>query len=180
MLPEEVMQWAKAAAVVGGVVVGIFAVFSPSWVWFRKQLFGWGSAVLCLFGTVLIVSSIFRTVNVAVAPSGLELKLAELEKQMAESRAAINETNRKFTQVTASFSSANSQSAELTKIKNDLQQLANKIQQSETTVTRLINALPDDYVRTVRPRTNWIPQAPEPGQQFEMRPEPKEAPERAR
>jgi len=32
----------QALAVLVGIVFGAFAIFAPSWVWFRQQVFGWG------------------------------------------------------------------------------------------------------------------------------------------
>ena len=101
MAPEAVMEWAKALAVVGGVCVGIFAVFSPSWVWFSKQIFKWGSALLCCFGTILIVSSMFRNVTLVVDAPKLEFRLNQIAAQLTETQRALANANDQITRLAA-------------------------------------------------------------------------------
>jgi uncharacterized coiled-coil protein SlyX len=89
MTPDTVLEWSKALAILGAIAFGGFAIFSPSWVWFRSQLFGWGSAILCGFGTVLLVSPVFRNVHFVVDTKGINLQLSTLETQLREARASI-------------------------------------------------------------------------------------------
>src|SRR5262249_47751187 len=84
-MPEQVMDWAKAVAVFGGVLVGIFAVYASSWVWLRQQRFGRGSAVLCLFGTILIVAPIFRDINLLSEAKEISSQLPNLQLRVEES-----------------------------------------------------------------------------------------------
>lgn len=89
MTPENILEWAKALGIVGTIVFGGFAVFSPSWVWLRRNLFGWGGAVLCGLGTVLLVSPIFRNIHFVVDTQKLELKLTALQAQLNEVRGSL-------------------------------------------------------------------------------------------
>jgi septal ring factor EnvC (AmiA/AmiB activator) len=126
---EYLMDWAKALAVFGGVVVGIFAVFSSSWVWLRRQILGWGGSVLCGFGTILIVASIFRTVTFNVSPSsGLEFKLAELQKQLEAVSASVNETKLDVQRTQAAIKAPSAQFAAFAK---DLNFVAFRVEQIE-------------------------------------------------
>jgi hypothetical protein len=84
MTPDGVLEWTKAIGILGAILLGGFAVFSPSWVWLRLRLFGWGGAILCGFGTVLLVSPIFRNIHFVVDTQKLELKLSALEAQLSQ------------------------------------------------------------------------------------------------
>lgn len=84
MTPDGVLEWTKAIGILGAILLGGFAVFSPSWVWLRLRLFGWGGAVLCGFGTILLVSPIFRNIHFVVDTQKLELKLSALESQLSQ------------------------------------------------------------------------------------------------
>lgn len=86
---ESIMGWAKALAIFGGVIVGIFAVFCPSWVYLRRQVIGFGALALCGFGTILIVASVFREVSFSAAPTKVEFKLAEIQGQLQTLAASV-------------------------------------------------------------------------------------------
>jgi hypothetical protein len=88
MTPDGVLEWTKAIGILGAILLGGFAVFSPSWVWLKLRLFGWGGAMLCGFGTVLLVSPIFRNIHFIVDTQKLELKLSALESQLSQ----VNQT----------------------------------------------------------------------------------------
>jgi hypothetical protein len=89
---DTLMDWAKAMAVFGGVIVGIFAVFSTSWVWLRHRVIGLWAIMLCGLGTVLIVASLFREVSFAANQKGVELKLAELQTQLKAITVSLEDT----------------------------------------------------------------------------------------
>lgn len=134
MQQQTFYEVAQDIAILAGVCVGVFAVFSPSWVWFRKQLFGWGGGVLCAFGTVLIVASIFKTVSLGVGPNGMDLKLgqqiAELQKQVADVKTAASETNQKMAQVTSAVDKIGAdRTTEVSQVRQQLDQLSGKITQ---------------------------------------------------
>ena len=61
-----VLEWTKVLVVIAGVAVGTYAVFSPSYVWHRKQIFTIGSGVLCAFGTILVLGSLYKDVTLSV------------------------------------------------------------------------------------------------------------------
>lgn len=135
MQQQNFYDLAQDVAILGGVFIGIFAVFSPSWVWLRKQLFGWGSGVLCAFGTILIVASIFKTVSLAMGPSGIDFKLgqqiAELQKEVAEAKTATLQTNQKFNEVASALQSGSTDRAA------QVAQVQQKLDQLSATVTQL-------------------------------------------
>jgi hypothetical protein len=150
MQQQNFYELAQDIAVLGGVCVGIFAVFSPSWVWLKKQLFGWGSGVLCAFGTILIVSSIFKTVSLALGPSGMDFKLErqldELQKQVADTKAAALETNQKFAEVTSALNQVGTAgAADVRGVQMELDHLSTKITQlaqtSDATLDKLQRVL---------------------------------------
>ena len=76
---------AKIAAVVVGLVFGSGAISVASIVWLRRQIFAYGGSALCLSGVVLIGSSIWRTVEFDIGPSGIRFQGAQ---QLAASAAA--------------------------------------------------------------------------------------------
>lgn len=134
MQQQNFYEWAQDIAILAGVCVGVFAVFSPSWVWLKKQLFGCGGGFLCAFGTILIVASIFKTVSLALGPSGVDFKLgqqiAELQRQVADVKAAALETNRKFAEVTSAVNKVGADRvAEVGRVQQQLDQLSDKITQ---------------------------------------------------
>jgi hypothetical protein len=146
MQQQTFYEIAQDIAILGGVCIGIFAVFSPSWVWLKKQLFGWGSGVLCAFGTILIVSSIFKTVSLALSPSGLDFKLgqqiAELQRQVAETKTAAIETNQKFADVSSILSKVSTDKApDFGKLQEQLDQLSVKITQLSQTSDSTIDKM---------------------------------------
>jgi hypothetical protein len=150
MAPDDLMQWAKAAAVSGGVVVGVFAVFSPSYVWLKKQVFGWAGVVLCGFGTILIVASIFHNVTFLANLNGLEFRLAELQAQVVETRKLAATTNQELAHIAAAQGNQVS-GAQLAKLQKDIEQLGFKVTQigstSEAALAGLRNI--DAKIRTV-------------------------------
>jgi hypothetical protein len=97
MGPGEIVDWAKAVAVCGGVIGGLFAVFSVSWVWLRHHLFQiWAGAILCLFGTTLVVGPLFSRVNFVSDGKRMEFRLGELERELSRTRTALEDTNKKY------------------------------------------------------------------------------------
>jgi len=76
------MSWVNVVAIAAGVAMGTFAVYSPSYVWLKKQIFGLGSVVLCSVGAVLIIGPIYRTVTVVANGKGLELRLDKLQAEI--------------------------------------------------------------------------------------------------
>jgi hypothetical protein len=145
MTPDNVMPWAKAVAVFGGVLIGIYAVFSPSYVWYKRQLFGWAGVVLCGFGTILIVASIFYNVTFVASVKGVEFRLAEIE-------AKVEQTNKEIAAANKSLAFANEQlrvavlasrnegsKAELAKVQKEIEQLGTMITEvSKTSADALV------------------------------------------
>jgi tetratricopeptide (TPR) repeat protein len=95
------MSWelVKLVAVLTGILLSAISVSSASWIWVRKQIFGYGGSALCSFGVILIGLSIWSNVQLSVSPSqGVDLKLSELEKAIAsltrtsDEMRAVNET----------------------------------------------------------------------------------------
>jgi methyl-accepting chemotaxis protein len=142
MTPDAIMEWAKVAAVVGGVCVGVFAVYSPAWVWLRKQIFGWGSVVLCAFGTILIVASIFRNVTFVVDVPKFEFKLAELQSDIAATKDAVakatQEVDKLASEVATTDSTKTTSFARLEGLLNDMSRRTNAL---ETNLQRVANQL---------------------------------------
>jgi hypothetical protein len=80
-------DWEQAARIVAigaGIIFGALAISSVSWVWFKQQIFAYGGSVLSVTGIVLIGLSIYKTVDVTAAPSGIGIKLAEMENLLKE------------------------------------------------------------------------------------------------
>ena len=82
MTPDIVMSWIKVVAIGAGIAMGTFAVYSPAYVWLRKQIFGLGSGILCAVGAVLIIGPIYRTVTVVANEKGFELRLDKLQAEI--------------------------------------------------------------------------------------------------
>ncbi len=146
MQQQNFYELAQDIAILAGVCVGVFAVFSPSWVWLKKQLFGWGGGFLCAFGTILIVASIFKTVSLALGPSGVDFKLGqqitELQKQVADVKTATLETNQKVAEVTSAVNKIGSDRIiEVTKVQQQLDQLSGKITQLTQTSNSTIEKM---------------------------------------
>jgi hypothetical protein len=140
MQQQSFFDWAQDIAILAGVCVGVFAVFSPSWVWLKKQLFGWGGGFLCAFGTILIVASIFKTVSLALGPSGVDFKLgqqiAELQKQVVDVKTAALETNQKVAEVASAVNKIGADRiAEVSQVRQQLDQLASKLTQLTQTTS---------------------------------------------
>jgi hypothetical protein len=111
MSPDNVVEWAKAVAIFGAIVFGGFAVFSPSWVWFRIQTFKLGSGLLLGFGTVLLVSPIFSNIYFSADANKVELKLSALEAQVQQARTNLASLTKEITVLPAKYA-ANSQALE--------------------------------------------------------------------
>ncbi len=103
MTPDTMLDWAKALSILGAIIFGGFAVFSPSWVWFRIQTFKMGSALLLGFGTVLLVSPLFRNINFTVDTQKFELKLSALEQQITQTRTQIASLTQEINTLPAAF-----------------------------------------------------------------------------
>jgi hypothetical protein len=142
-MPDQILEWTKAIAVLGGVTVGIFAVFAPSWVWLKRQLFGWGGLVLVPFGTILIVASMFRTVSLLVDAPKLEFKLAALESELRQARTAIGQIN---TQIAAARTGSGTGFLALMQARDDD---IKKLQAEVGTVSMKITGLTKDIGYTV-------------------------------
>jgi hypothetical protein len=164
MAPDDLMQWAKALAVLGGVTVGVFAVFSPSYVWFKKQLFGWAGAILCGFGTILIVASLFHNITFIVDAPKLEFRLAELQAQVAETKKLVASTNQELSRV-ATLARDQASIAQIAKLQRDVEQLSNKISQVASTSDAALVGLRsiDAKIRTM-PAIDRSQQQPKPEQ----------------
>jgi hypothetical protein len=130
MTPDGVLEWTKAIGILGAILLGGFAVFSPSWVWLRLRLFGWGGAILCGFGTVLLVSPIFRNIQFVVDTQKLELKLSALEEQLSQ----VHQTVATIT--------ANLDKRDTVTVAN-VDELSAKLQGIQKTVTSLETAIPN-------------------------------------
>jgi hypothetical protein len=130
MTPDGVLEWTKAVGILGAILLGGFAVFSPSWVWLRLRLFGWGGAMLCGFGTVLLVSPIFRNIQFVVDTKRLELKLSALESQLSQ----VHET---VATITANLDKRDTVSFA------HVDELSTKLEGIQKTVTALGTAIPD-------------------------------------
>jgi hypothetical protein len=68
---------AKIFAIFAGVVFGSVAISSASFVWVRKQVFGYGGSALCMAGVVLLGLSIWHSVEFGVTGNGLSFKAAK-------------------------------------------------------------------------------------------------------
>jgi hypothetical protein len=95
----EVEQAARIVAIGAGIIFGALAISSVSWVWFRRQIFAYGGSVLSVTGIVLIGLSIYKTVDVTAAPSGIGIKLAEVEKLIQEQGETQKATQVKLAQL---------------------------------------------------------------------------------
>lgn len=62
-----------------GLLVGVVALGSACLVWVKKQQFGFGGAVLCALGTVLIGMGIWRSVSVTVSDGGMEFSAVQAD-----------------------------------------------------------------------------------------------------
>jgi len=155
MTPDSVLDWAKALSILGAIIFGGFAVFSPSWVWFRIQNFKMGSALLLGFGTVLLVSPLFRNINFTVDTQKFELKLSALEQQILQTRTQIASLTQEVNTLPAVFA-ANTKSigntaqtlqASIATIENELPRIAAlreqiaKVEQSVASVESGIKTL---------------------------------------
>lgn len=130
MTPDTVVDWAKAISILGAILFGGFAVFSPSWVWFRIQAFKWGSGLLLGFGTVLLVSPIFRNVQFTVDTQRFELKLSALESQIAQARTSLAALTENFDKLPSIVNAAN------------MSELDRKVQAIQTALTTIEGELP--------------------------------------
>jgi hypothetical protein len=127
MSPADVIQWGKALAIICGVLIGVYAVFSPARVWHTHQLFGWGGCALAGFGTILIVASLFQTVNFRMG-SAVELKLAELERKVDATQKAAEASNRQISRVVASASEGPNNEA-FAKLQKEMEKLGFRVEQ---------------------------------------------------
>ena len=125
MASDIILDWAKVLAVLGGVCIGIFAVYSPSWVWLRKQIFGWGSAVLCAFGTILIVASIFRNVTFVVDIPKFEFRLAEIKADILQTKNAVAGATDRISQIALEVANSDStKTATLARLETVLKEIS--------------------------------------------------------
>ena len=60
-----------------GIVVGVSCIFAAILVWWRRQTFGFGGAVLCGVGVVLIGLSVWQTVEFEADKEKLSFKGAK-------------------------------------------------------------------------------------------------------
>lgn len=82
-------EWIKVGAFIAGLVVGAVAVFSPSWVWLRKQLISTPAVWLATLGTVMVTMSIWQSVQIEGAGfkasiTGLQARFDALDTATAE------------------------------------------------------------------------------------------------
>jgi hypothetical protein len=138
---SDLYLYAQVAAVSAGIIFGAFAIFSPSWVWFKRQVFGWGGLTLGVLGTVLIVSSIFKSVTVIARPTGFEMRFSELEKEVSETRKLVSQTNSGFEEIRTALAIAGPESAaQLAKVQKKLESLSANVEQvnaaTETALAR--------------------------------------------
>lgn len=92
------IEWAYIV----GIVVGTVAMLTTCLVWFRKQVFGTGGAVLSLFGVMLIGMSVWGSVKITL-PGGIEAELETLKGKIeviAESSQGISDEVRNIAEVT--------------------------------------------------------------------------------
>ena len=129
MTPDTVLEWAKAISILGAIIFGGFAVFSPSWVWLRIQAFKWGSGLLLGFGTVLLVSPIFRNVQFTIDTKGLDLRLNALSSQISQVRASVTTLAEGFDKLTPVNLA-------------DMKELDRKVQSVQAALTAIESELP--------------------------------------
>jgi hypothetical protein len=128
--PDQLLEWFKPLAVIGGVCVGVFAVFSPAWVWLKTQRFSWGALALCLFGTILVVASLFRSGTVMVDAPKIESRLAELEQNVARTQQTVGQTHERVVQLaTALERGTGPQSQTVANLETQINVLSQKLQQ---------------------------------------------------
>lgn len=139
MSAVDVIQWTKALAILGGVVVGIYAVFSPAYVWHTRQLFGWGSAVLSGFGTVLIVASLFQTVSFRMGDA-IELRLAEIRKEVEATKVVAEASKREVARALTMLSSQPAK-ADIAQLQTQLEQLKMQVNQIGETSNSALTGL---------------------------------------
>jgi uncharacterized protein YukE len=141
MGPGEIVDWAKAAAVAGGVFGGLCCVFAVAWVWFKHHVWGfWAGLILCFSGTVLVIGPLYKQISFVSDGQRLELKLGELERELARTRTALDDTNKKYAEVAATWQRIGATPSQVTKLQQDIDQLVTKVNQASAQVNQ-VNAV---------------------------------------
>jgi hypothetical protein len=91
--PNVWMAWIKVAAFICGLVFGSYAVFSPSYIWMRRQLLPVTAVVLAGFGATLVAISVRQNIDGIIFKYKdvfeLQTKIDEANKQLASLSGAI-------------------------------------------------------------------------------------------
>ena len=161
MGPGLIVEWAKAIAVCGGVIGGLFAVFSVSWVWLRHHVFQvWAGGILCAFGTTLVIGPLYSRVSFVSDGKRVEFKLGELERELSQTRTALEQTNKKYTELATDWQRITVSPSQVTKLQKDLDALSTKVTQvnaaSETALQRwrIIMSVPPGLEGKAPPNPN--------------------------
>lgn len=82
-------EWIKVGAFIAGLAVGAVAVFSPSWVWLRKQVISNAAVWLATLGTAMVTMSIWQSVQIEGAGfkasiTGLQARFDALDNATAD------------------------------------------------------------------------------------------------
>jgi hypothetical protein len=157
MAPGEIVDWAKAIAVCGGVIGGLFAVYSVSWVWLKHHRFhALGGTMMCVFGTLLVIGPLFSRVSFVSDGKRMEFKFGELERELSRTITALEDTNKKYGELTASLQRMNITPSQVTKLQQDIDQLVTKVNQANAQVNQ-VNAVSQTALERFRIITNAPP-----------------------
>lgn len=87
---EQVPGWLIAVVITVALIVGVFCVLNSNLVWYRKQVFGVGGAVLTFCGLSLIGLSVWGNIEIEAGAFSFNARQSMLENpELAES--VINE-----------------------------------------------------------------------------------------
>jgi hypothetical protein len=82
----------KPFAVVVGLLLSVAVILPAAFIWYRKQIFGYGGSVLVLSGLVLSGLSIWSNIEFSASPDkGVEVKLSELEQKVNQAEHSVNQ-----------------------------------------------------------------------------------------
>lgn len=97
MAPADFYEWIKVAAFIFGLIFGGFAVFSPSWVYFRRDLLTVWAVVLAALGTTMIGMSIWQ--SVVIEGPGFSARFAELEEHNRQLQAQLDSNKKQLAEL---------------------------------------------------------------------------------
>ena len=98
--------------------------------------------MLCGFGTILIVASIFHNVTFVANIKGLELRLAELQAKIEETKQLAANTNQELARV-ATIGNSEFSRAEFAKLQKEIEQLGFKVTEISSTSAAALTGLRD-------------------------------------